>query len=73
MLMRNNRHSLDIYDEFHIIYYANEPVCKWMLVGWIKIEDDQIVQHYVVDSDNEEELLVWADMNNIKIEELTLR
>lgn len=70
MLMHNDRHSLDIYNEFHLNYYAYEPVWKWMLIGLIKIRDDQVVQHYVADSDNKEELLVWADMNNIKIEEL---
>ena len=68
MLMCNDRHPLDIYDEFHLNYYAYEPVWKWMLIGLIKVRDNQVVQHYVADSDNKEELLVWADTHGIIVE-----
>ena len=66
--MHNDRHPLDIYDEFHLGYFVYEPVWKWMLIGLIKIKDDQVVSHYVAESDNKEELLVWADTHGIIVE-----
>lgn len=68
MLMCNDRLSLDIYDEFHLGYFAYEPVWKWMLVGLIKIKDSQVVTRYIAISDNEEELCVWADTHGIIVE-----
>jgi len=69
MVMYNDRHSLDIYDEFHLNYYVYEIVGKWMLIGLIKNEDNQVVQqHCVADANTKEELQVWADIHGIIVE-----
>ena len=68
MLMCNNRYSLDIYEKFRIYTNPIEPTFNWMLFGFFKAKNGLTIQHYIADSNNKEELLVWADTHGITVE-----
>jgi hypothetical protein len=68
MILHNNRHSLDIYEKFCVYSNPTEPTFKWMLLGYFKAKNGLMLQHYIADSDNKEELYVWADMHGIIVE-----
>jgi len=54
----------DKYDKFVLNYRDDYFMMNWQLIG---IFDKKRV-HFIVDSDNEDEIRVWADVHNITID-----
>ena len=55
--------SYDKYTQF-FLHYDNECRQLWYIVGFFKM-NNSIGKHYIAVSDSEEEICIWADMNNI--------
>lgn len=62
-----NHKQFSFYDKFLIKLNLcpSAPVYTWMLIG---SNNNACLQHYIADSDNKEELQVWADMHSITVE-----
>ena len=65
-----NHREFSFYNKFFIRRnaFSSDPVTQWMLLGIIN--DKCTVLNYIADSDNEEELCVWADTHGIKVLEV---
>lgn len=59
------RHTLpyDKYDKF-VLNRDNYFMVKWQLIGVF----DKKHEHFIANSDNEDEIRIWADVHNITID-----
>ena len=55
----------DKYDQFFLCHRFKCVTMRWMLIGVF----NKKYEHYIADSDNENELRVWADVHGINIED----
>ena len=67
--------GIETYDKIELSYSKDDNA--WFLSGvktyhlatyHVALKEDVSIRYTIAVSDNKEELIVWADMNNIKIE-----
>ena len=66
-IIHNNEY--DQYSYFTLYHFKSIDPCyaKWCILGHITYGFDAELQRSIVLGDNPDELIVWADLNNIKI------
>ena len=64
--------GIETYDKIELSNSKDDNA--WFLSGvktyHVALKEDVSIQYTIAVSDNKEELIVWADMNNIKIEKI---
>ena len=58
--------SYDKYDKFVLNRRDDYFIMKWQLIG----VSGKKHEHFIVHSDNEDEIRVWADVHNITIDKI---